>query len=241
MPNSPLSSAMSDVIQLTIWDRLSLATTNSVGADFLGLLTEVDESIEQLPLNDRLGAAGEAIRRLGEIYADRAAMQLSEIEYLFRPEQEPVMSLDAFDRYVRQSMVVDLEQFIEAPQLPEYEREYNLTVVRELSVTEALADIGDEVVSEEIEVARVADLVLGIAHGEEIELWAQRIREVMVGANEMLVVELQWQSGLSLVDVWLGLLLGDSEFRVWRQSDDLLDVAGDFYAVDGLLATIHRL
>jgi hypothetical protein len=134
-----------------------------------------------------------------------------------------------------------LEQFIEAPQLPEYEREYNLTVVRELSVTEALADIGDEVVSEEIEVARVADLVLGIAHGEEIELWAQRIREVMVGANEMLVVELQWQSGLSLVDVWLGLLLGDSEFRVWRQSDDLLDVAGDFYAVDGLLATIHRL
>jgi hypothetical protein len=81
---------------------------------------------------------------------------------------------------------------------------------------------------------------LGIAHGEEIELWAQRIREVMVGANEMLVVELQRRSGLSLVDVWLGLLLGDTEFRVWRQSDEGADVAVDFYAVDGLLATIHR-
>ena len=78
---------MPDVIQLTIWDRLSLATTNSVGADFLGLLTEVDESIEQLLPADRLSAAGEAIRRLGEIYADRSAMQLSEIEYLFHPEQ----------------------------------------------------------------------------------------------------------------------------------------------------------
>jgi Mu transposase, C-terminal/Transposase len=116
------------IIQLTIWDRLNLATTNSVGADFLGLLTAVDESIEQLPPNDKLAAAGEAIRRLGEIYADRSAMQLCEIEYLFRPEQEPIMSLDAFDRYVRQSMLVDLEQFIEVPELPEYEREYNLTI-----------------------------------------------------------------------------------------------------------------
>jgi hypothetical protein len=31
-------------------------------------------------------------------------VQLSEIEYLLRPEQEPVMSLDAFDLYVRQSI-----------------------------------------------------------------------------------------------------------------------------------------
>jgi hypothetical protein len=108
MSDSPLSF-MPEIIQLTIWDRLNLATTNnSVGVDFLGLLTEVDESIKQLPPNDRLKAAGEAIRRLGEIYADRSAMQLSEIEYLFRPEQEPIMSLDAFDRYVRQSMLVDL-------------------------------------------------------------------------------------------------------------------------------------
>ena len=78
---------MSEVVQLTIWDRLTLATSNSVGADFLGLLTEVDESIDSLVPAERLNAAGEAIRRLGEIYADRSAMQLSEIEYLFHPEQ----------------------------------------------------------------------------------------------------------------------------------------------------------
>ncbi len=208
---------MPEVIQLTIWERLNIATTNSVGADFLGLLTEVDESIEQLPLNNRLEAAGDAISRLGEIYASRSAMQLSQIEYLFHPEREPIMSLDAFDSYVRQSMMVDLEQFIEAPDLPEYEREYNLTVVRELSVTEALAEISDEVATEEIELARVADLVLGIAHGEEIELWASRIRAVMAECGSMLLVELQQQSGLSLVDVWLGLLLGDTGCLLRRQ------------------------
>ena len=225
---------MSEVVQLTIWDRLNIATTNSVGADFLGLLTEVDESIEQLPLNDRLEAAGEAIRRLGEIYAQRSAMQLSQIEYLFHPEREPIMSLDAFDCYVRQSMMVDLEQFIEAPDLPEYGREYNLTVVRELSVVEALAEISDEVVTEEMEVARVADLVLGIAHGEEIELWASRIRAVMEECGSMLLVELQQQSGLSLVDVWLGLLLGDTGCSIHRQLSSEIEFSVDFYDRAGI-------
>jgi hypothetical protein len=222
-------SFMPDVIQLTIWDRLDLATTNSVGADFLGLLEEVDESIECLAPAEKLSAAGEAIRRLGEIYAERSAMQLSQIEYLFHPEREPIMSLDAFDRYVRQSMVVDLEQFIETPELPEYEREYNLTVVRELSVTEALAEIGDTEVSEEIEVARLANLVLGIAHGEEIELWASRIRAVMAESGEMLLVDLQQQSGLSLVDVWLGLLLGDTGCLLRRQLSCEVEFNVDFY------------
>ena len=66
---------MPDVIQLTIWESLTLAANNSVRVDFLGLLADVDESIDCLMPADRLSAAGEAIRRLGEIYADRSAMQ----------------------------------------------------------------------------------------------------------------------------------------------------------------------
>jgi hypothetical protein len=53
MPDSSMLF-MPEIIQLTIWDRLDLATTNSVGADFLGLLSEVDESIEKLlPVESR--------------------------------------------------------------------------------------------------------------------------------------------------------------------------------------------
>ena len=226
---------MSEIIQLTIWDKLGIATTNSIGADFLGLLTEVDQSIERLVPAERLGAAGEAILRLGEIYASRSALQLCEIEYLFRPEQEPVMSLDAFDGYVRQSMLVDLEQFIEAPELPEVERGYERgSVVRELSVTEALAEVSNEVVTEEMQVAQVAELVLGIAHGEEIELWASRIRSVMGECGEMLLLELQQQSGLRLVDVWLGLLLGDTGCLLRRQLSCEVEFSVDFYDRAGI-------
>jgi hypothetical protein len=230
---------MPTVIQLSLWDYLDTASKTPVDADLFGLLDRVEESIEFLPTSEKLAVAGEAILRLGEIYGSRCAVTLAEIGYLSHPEREPCLSLDAFDLYVRQSSFVDLEQFIEAPELPEVERGYERSsVVRELSVAEALAEISDEVVTEEMEVARVSDLVLGIAHGEEIELWASRIRAVMGECGEMLLVELQQQSGLSLVDLWLGLLLGDTECMVRRQSDERLDVAVNFYSFDGLLVTI---
>ena len=219
---------MSEVVQLTIWDRLTLATSNSVGADFLGLLVEVDESIDLLVPADRLSAAGEAIRRLGEIYADRSAMQLSEIEYLFRPEQEPVIPLDAFDRYVRQSMIVDLEQFIEAPELPDYEREYNMTVVRERSKAEVLAEIGE---SEEIDLEAAYRQAMALAHDENVFQWGAKISTQLnkldrsssdeVKASVSLL-ELQRSTELPLVQVWLGLLLNGFE----------IEQRGDFYDVD---------
>jgi hypothetical protein len=212
---------MPEIIQLTIWDRLDLATTNSVGADFLGLLTEVDESIEQLLPADRLSAAGEAIRRLGEIYAYRSAEQLSEIEYLFHPEQEPTLPLDAFDRYVRQSMMVDLEQFIEVPELPEYEREYNLTVVREQSKAEILAEIGE---SEEIDPEVAYQQAIGLAHDEDVSAWGAAISVRLDEWDDASVpfLELQRSIEMPLVQVWLGLLLNG--FKIEQR--------GEFYETE---------
>ena len=223
------------VVQLSIWDALDMASKTPVDADLFGLLDRVEQSIEFLPILEKLEVAGEAILRLGEIYGDRCAVTLAEIGYLSHPEREPCLPLDAFDVYVRQSSFVDLEQFIETPELPEVERGYERgSVVRELSVLEALAEISDEVLTEEIEVAQVADLVLGIAHGEEIELWASRIRAVMAECGSMLLVELQQQSGLSLVDVWLGLLLGDTGCLLRRQLSCEVEFSVDFYERAGI-------
>jgi hypothetical protein len=195
----------------------------------------VEESIEFLPTSEKLEVAGEAILRLGEIYGSRCAVTLAEIGYLSHPEREPCLPLDAFDIYVRQSSFVDLEQFIEAPKLPEVERGYERgSVVRELTVAEVLAEIGDEVVTEEMQVGRVEQLVLGIAHGEEIELWASRIRAVMAECGEMLLVELQQQSGLNLVDLWLGLLLGDTGCLIRRQLSCEGEFSVDFYDRSGI-------
>jgi hypothetical protein len=226
---------MPAVVQLSIFDYIDAASKTPVDADLFGLLDRVEQSIEFLPVSEKLAVAGEAILRLGEIYGDRCAVTLAEIGYLSHPEREPCLSLDAFDVYVRQSSFVDLEQFIEAPALPQGERGYERSsVVRELSVVEALAEISDEVVTEEMEVARVADLVLGIAHGEEIELWASQIRAVMGECGEMLLSELQQQSGLNLVDVWLGLLLGNTGCSLRRQLTCEVEFSVDFYDRSGI-------
>ena len=226
---------MSTVIQLSLWDVLDTASKKPVDADWLRLLDRVSESIELLPISEKLAVAGEASLRLGEIYGSRCALTLAEIGYLSHPEREPCLSLDAFDVYVRQSSFVDLEQFMEAPELPEVERGYERgSVVRELSVVEALAEISDEVVTEEMEVARVSNLVLGIAHGEEIELWASRIRAVMGDCGSMLLVELQQQSGLNLVDVWWGLLLGETGCSIRRQLSSEVQFSVDFYDRAGI-------
>jgi hypothetical protein len=215
-------STMPDVVQLTIWDRLNLATTNSVEVDFVGLLVEVDESVDRLSLHDRLGAAGEAIYKLSEIYASRSAMQLSQIEYLLHPEREPVLPLDAFDCYVRQSMMVDLEQFIEPPELPEYEREYNLTVVRERSKAEILKEI--EAV-QEIEPETTYQQAIAIAHEENISEWGATISAWLNHREQPVsLLELQRSLKMPLVQVWLALLLNGFE----------LEQRGEFYETENI-------
>jgi hypothetical protein len=232
--SDPALFSMPVVVQLSLWDYLDTASKTPVDADLFGLLDRVEQSIEFLPISEKLAVAGEAILRLGEIYGDRCAVTLTEIGYLAHPEREPCLALDAFDCYVRQSSFVDLEQFIESPELPEVERGYERgSVVRELSVAEALAEVGDDVVAEAMEVAQI-ELVLGTAHGEEIELWANRIRDVMVECGEMLLVELQQKSGLSLVDIWLGLLLGDTGCSIHRQLSYEVKFSVDFYDRAGI-------
>jgi hypothetical protein len=200
-------SIMPEVVQLTIWERLNLATANSVEADFSGLLADVDESVERLPPQDRLSAAGEAIRKLSEIYANRAAMQLSQIEYLFHPEREPILPLDAFDCYVRQSMMVDLEQFIETPELPEYDREYNLTLVRERAKAEILAEIE---AAAEIDPEVAYQQAMALAHEENVSEWGAAIAvKLDEGKRSVPLLELQRAVEMPIVQVWLALLLND--------------------------------
>ncbi len=88
-------------------------------------------------------------------------------------------------------------------------------------------------ISDELQKAEVARQILGNAHSEDVELWAAKIRQAMANCGEMRLLELQRRSGLSLVDVWLGLLLGDTGCLVRRRSWGVAD-GEDFYGRDGV-------
>jgi hypothetical protein len=211
-----------EVIQLSIWDALDDAKVTPVAADFLGLLAHLETDIAPLSTTQKLTVAGEAILRLGEIYGIRAGAKFEEIEYLGDRHKEPILPLDAFEGYIRRSMAVDLGQFIASPELPEVDKNYQRTVVRELSVPELLAEI--EVA--EVAAADVYAEILELAHAEPIEEWAGQIRLAMGETEMMTFRELIDRSGLSIVDLWLGLLLGDTGCE--------LRSIGDFYDVRGI-------
>jgi hypothetical protein len=210
-----------EVIQLSIWDALDDAKVTPVAADFLGLLAHLETDIAPLSTTQKLTVAGEAILRLGEIYSIRAGAKFEEIEYLGDRHKEPILPLDAFEGYIRRSMAVDLGQFIASPELPEVDKNYQRTVVRELSVPELLAEI--EVA--EVAAADVYAEILELAHAEPIEEWAGQIRLAMGEVGVMTIKELIDRSGLSIVDLWLGLLLGDTGCEL-RSNGDFYDVRG---------------
>ncbi len=56
----------------------------------------------------------------------------------------------------------------------------------------------------------------------------------LVDGGEMLLVELQQKSGLNLVDLWLGLLLGDTGCSIRRQLSGEVEFSIDFYDRAGI-------
>jgi hypothetical protein len=186
--------------QLCLWDLLAEATRVPLDAQLWMLFEDLDEAIAALPTEQQIFVAGEGLARVGEIVGLRAELHLQEINYLLHPEQEPVMALDVFDRYVRQSMVVDLEQFCAAPELPEVERGYVRSVVEPMSEEEVRAVVVAAIHDEE---------PLALAHDEDIGGWSARIGDCLVACGGSMgfwsIVEV---TGLAPVEVLLGLLLG---------------------------------
>jgi hypothetical protein len=189
--------------QLCLWDLLAEATRVPLDAQLWMLFEDLDEAIAALPTEQQIFVAGEGLARVGEIVGLRAEIHLQEINYLLHPEQEPVMALDVFDRYVRQSMVVDLDQFCAAPELPEVERGYVRSVVEPMSEEEVKAVVVAAIHDEEPESP------FALAHDEDIGGWSARIGDCLVACGGSMgfwsIVEV---TGLAPVEVLLGLLLG---------------------------------
>jgi hypothetical protein len=217
--NSPVKSLNTQsndlsIRQLCLWDLLAEATRVPLDAQLWMLFEDLDEAIAALPTEQQIFVAGEGLARVGEIVGLRAEIHLQEINYLLHPEQEPVMALDEFDRYVRQSMVVDLEQFCAAPELPEVERGYMRSVVEPMSEEEVRAVIVAAIHDEEPESP------LALAHDEDIGGWSARIGDCLVACGGSMgfwsIVEV---TGLAPVEVLLGLLLGGLSIQ-WTMDED---------------------
>jgi hypothetical protein len=128
---------------------------------------------------------------------------------------------DAFDRYVRQSMVVDFDQFIEPLQslprkIPEQAKSGN-SIVSEIDKEVLIQALEQESL---LSLEEEFQLAISTAHAEDIAVWIEEISKCVASRfSPIRLTDLHNALQLPMVEVWLGLLLGDFK----------LEQRGEFY------------
>jgi hypothetical protein len=203
---------MPQQLELDLWQILAVAQKSAATVGFIELCSH----LEGLNLVD----GGRAIGEIADIYRSRAETILTEIATAYLPVKEPIVPDELWAHLYRSTFILRDEHLYLA-----VEHEYP-------ALRQSVIKFGVE--ADEVATEAMIEAVLGNAHGEEIELWANKIREVMLECGEMLLVEVQQKSGLNLVDLWLGLLLGDTGCSIRRQLNCEIDFNVDFYDRAGI-------
>jgi hypothetical protein len=203
---------MPQQLELDLWQILAVAQAEPATVEFIELCGHLDG----LNLVDGARAVGE----IAEIYRVRAETILTEIAAAYLPVKEPIVPDELWAHLYRTTFVLRDEHLY-----LEVEHDYP-------SERQSVIKLGVE--ADEVATEAMIQAVMGNAHGEEIELWASRIRGVMEEFGEMLLVELQQKSGLNLIDLWLGLLLGDTGCLLRRQLSCDVEFNVDFYDRAGI-------
>lgn len=205
-------------LELPLWDVLKEATTAPDEADLRQLLKMLDESLSELDTVGQLQVAAEAIAQIVDVFQERSTLAFEELEATSSGEG-PVMPTDTFDRYVRQTMEIDFEQFIEPlASLPRKAPEQSASIHEQGSVMgeldqAALLQALDEQMSQHpgLTDVEVFNQALSLAHDEDVSTWTRVIAHWMEkhSISTIPLVQLQQAVQMPLVQLWLALLLGE--------------------------------
>jgi hypothetical protein len=204
-------------LELQLWQTLQEAQAMPEEANLDLLWDELETAIVGRDLKEQLEVSAEAILQIAGLVQERCMFRFEEL-VARHSDEGPVMPEDTFDLYVRQSMEVDFDQFVETIGRKEHEypefREL-VSVVEEVSKEELLELLEDEPIP-----------MLELEHDEDVAAWAAIVREWMVlrGVDSVSIGEIVESTQLSSVKVWIAGLLSDFELvRLSRKDKDFYD------------------
>jgi len=217
-------------LELDLWDVISTARQTPEDANFSMVFKLLDLTLVNLDTRSQLRIAGEVVCQIADLFCDRSNFLFEEL-HSRAVKGDPSMADDAFDRYVRQSMVVDFDQFIEP--LPSLTRKIPEQVKNGNSIVGA---IDKEILIHSLEQENLLSFekefeqAISTAHAEDISAWVEAIAQYIENNfSPMCLMDLQSALPLSIVEVWLGLLLGDFK----------LEQRGGFYNASEIWITYH--
>ncbi|MFN4796592.1 MAG: hypothetical protein ACK6CP_11160 [Pseudanabaena sp.] len=215
-------------LELDLWDVISSARQTPEDANLPMVFKLLDLTLVDLDTRSQLRIAGEAVCQIADLFCDRSNFLFEEL-HSRAVNGEPIMADDVFDRYVRQSIVVDFEQFIEPLQslprkIPEPTKHGNSMVgaIDKEVLIQALEEESLLSLEEEFERA------ISTAHAEDISAWVEVIAQCITdNSYPIRLMDLQKAVQLPIIETWLGLLLGDFN----------LEQRGEFYDSSGIWIT----
>ncbi len=219
---------------IELWQELEEATQSPRSVNFELLWSLLEEAIEHLPQARQLAIAANAIEQMAEIVRLRSTLLISEWEAAHSEvdPEAPTIEMVLVDAWVRQSMAVNLDAFVERPRST---RRRSIKV--KLAPTDSIAGevepavIGrmlDEMEQEQ----NAADMVRELAGEEDVAAWSTRIHQWLQdhATDSISLGELWQQLEMPWVEIWLGLLLGGFE----------LQQSGRFYESEVWTSTLWR-
>lgn len=227
---------MKDVLAATTWETL----------DVEGAWRSLDHSITHLETPKQIQVVGRAIEHLVELFVTSSEQVFEELDATLTHEG-PVMTIEQFAPFVRQSMEIDFSPFVcgfdhdteRRPYAPrivgsdEGEAEQSVVAVVDAATLADAVEGLKSAVEEEID----REAALSLAHGEDVESWTRTIL-VYFEQTEVQTVSLQiLQRSLNLpwIELWLGLLLGG--YRLERRGEDFY--GGEIWVRNRLTETPH--
>ena len=206
-------------LELQLWQTLQDAQDQPELAQVGALWFQMERAIQGRELKAQLEVSAEAILQMAGVLQKRSRV-FDEV-VARRSGADPVMAADAFDRFVRQSMDVNFDPFVEtiSRKAHDYPESRELVSVVEVMSKEVLLGLLEP------ESVLEAFAQVELEHDEEVGFWVEIVKEWMEikGVDQVGFLELLDGVGLSIVKVWLALLLGGAELR---QSGGFYDAAG---------------
>ena len=224
-------------LELSLWNVLRSATEDPSAAEFSTIWQALDSALLDLSIIEQLEMSSRAIAEVTDIFQVQAGL-IFELLDATATIDGPIMGSDAFDRYVRQSMEIDFDDYIEKLEPLERISTSNTSKPRDDEFYSQVQSVDKttliEALHEEIIMSDVAvrESVMSVAHREDISEWLAIIRSYLSMENK--TIEFQYlltQIDLQWVEIWLGLLLGG--YKLGRISKSF-QIPEDFYAVSGL-------
>lgn len=217
-------------LELPLWSTLKEAAFVPENADLQEIWFSLDATMAPLDTHEQLQVAGDAITQIAQIIQQRSLLTLEEIQSVMQ-DSGPVVPADFFDKFVRQSMHVDFAQFVEPPpplqgRVSEHSKQKfpndGRSVVGVVDKAALLKAVEQE---PELSDEAAKDKALAVAHDEDISSCQRAIAYQMQqhSGKAVSLVQLQRTLGMPLIEIWLGLLLGEQEQYQWK-------TGGEFYS-----------